>query len=693
MMTNTDSNYHSLVVVLQPRFCTKHTKEDWQDNYPPTWRFDCLGGNHSLAARYRITISHLGDYDELLQVNCIVYIGLTKHEASLIAHDDNADALIRRKYTFAQQIEYYHKQFLERGDEPTNELRRRLTIETQVIGPGQSVESKMLSTEAYFQIAFREGPLWEVQHALFEKYNKKDNSKKKGKKADGEGQITLTFFKPLVSVSDDRKLSILLRLLKGEIKLEDVKTECEACKINDIMAMCFCKQVGVSSWEEAKEKLPEYATEKRINQYHTLFKDVMKKAPNRAFLRKYCNIDDDEAGPPKKPRGPQLTPLQVIPMDFINFCARAKKYRLALERGDADPLGDEDTRFRNFKPEGAEFSTKWQIYKEDVCHLQGHIPKLDYKLAIADVPYGFNFKGCRHEDKDPFSLQNFNDMIMSFASVTESDYWTMVIFHSLQQFPDVSKALSDFGCSVVPGVWIKTNCKNAGGPRPVINQEYFSVGFWSVDGKMSMKHFGNSDSKSQPHTGIVAPAATYKVELPDGDVANVYQKSQKVITQLIEDYSKPGDWVLDLCSGSGTTLVCALLAGRNCIAVEKDERQFMFLPSRVMLVSQKKLPNADLETHMVGKHSVEVSIDPETLKAHATVLSQEPVVSHDTPQRDTREAGETSADPDAGSVQPQLLLGAPVVGETSGSAVDPAEETDPNPLAIVPARVPDSLLP
>ncbi|KAL3685543.1 hypothetical protein R1sor_003565 [Riccia sorocarpa] len=279
------------------------------------------------------------------------------------------------------------------------------------------------------------------------------------------------------------------------------------------MAMCFCKQVGVSSWEEAKEKLPEYATEKRINQYHTLFKDVM-----------------------------------VIPMDFINFCARAKKYRAALERGDADPLGDEDTRFRNFKPEEAEFSTKWQIYKEDVCHLQGHIPKLDYKLVIADVPYGFNFKGCQHEDKDPFSLQNFNDMIMSFASVTESDYWTMVIFHSLQHFPDVSKALSDFGCSVVPWVWIKTN--------------------------------SNHILVSSPQLQLI------RLSFPMVKVANVYQKSQKVITQLIEDYSKPGDWVLDLCSGSGTTLVCALLAGRNCVAVEKDERQFMFLPSRCRVVDR-----------------------------------------------------------------------------------------------------------
>ncbi|KAL3685258.1 hypothetical protein R1sor_003280 [Riccia sorocarpa] len=180
-------------------------------------------------------------------------------------------------------------------------------------------------------------------------------------------------------------------------------------------------------------------------------------------------------------------------MEFINFCARAKKYQAALERGDADPLRDDDTRFRNFKHEGAEFAMKWQTYQEDVCHHQSHVPKLDYKLAIADVPYDFNFKGCRHEDKEPFSLQNFNDMISCFAAITESDYWTMVIFHSLQQANDASKALSDFGCSVVPGVWIKTNCKNAGGPRLVMNHEYFSVGFWSYERKMSMKHFGNLD--------------------------------------------------------------------------------------------------------------------------------------------------------------------------------------------------------
>ncbi|KAL3696802.1 hypothetical protein R1sor_010878 [Riccia sorocarpa] len=212
--------------------------------------------------------------------------------------------------------------------------------------------------------------------------------------------------------------------------------------------------------------------------------------------------------------------------------------------------------------------------------MESHVPKLDYKLAIADVPYGFNFKDCKHEDKELFSLQNFHNMISSFASVTESDYWTMVIFHSLQQAENVGKALSDFGCSVVLGVWVKTNCKNAGGPRLVNNHEYFTVGFWSREGKMSMKHFGSSDTK-----------------------------------QL---------WIFVLVL---VPLWCVLFKLAVTVSPSKKyNRQFMFLPARVMLMSQKKLPNAEQETHLGGKHSVEVTIDPETLQAQVTSLecSQQP---------------------------------------------------------------------
>ncbi|KAL3695711.1 hypothetical protein R1sor_009787 [Riccia sorocarpa] len=84
MMTNTDNNYHSLIVVLQPRLCKKNMKEDWQEDYPSTW-------------------------------------------------------------SFSQQIEYYHKHWLERR-RANSRTSTELTIETQIIDLGHSVESKMLTT-------------------------------------------------------------------------------------------------------------------------------------------------------------------------------------------------------------------------------------------------------------------------------------------------------------------------------------------------------------------------------------------------------------------------------------------------------------------------------------------------------------------------------------------------------------------
>jgi hypothetical protein len=47
-------------------------------------------------------------------------------------------------------------------------------------------------------------------------------------------------------------------------------------------------------------------------------------------------------------------------------------------------------------------------------------------------------------------------------------------------------------------------------------------------------------------------------------------KSYAMMRDLISDYSRPGDLVVDPCLGGGTTLVGALAEGRRCIGMEKD---------------------------------------------------------------------------------------------------------------------------
>lgn len=47
-------------------------------------------------------------------------------------------------------------------------------------------------------------------------------------------------------------------------------------------------------------------------------------------------------------------------------------------------------------------------------------------------------------------------------------------------------------------------------------------------------------------------------------------KSIPGTVQLIEDYSRPGELVVDPCLGGGTTMIAARMCGRQCIGIEQD---------------------------------------------------------------------------------------------------------------------------
>lgn len=50
------------------------------------------------------------------------------------------------------------------------------------------------------------------------------------------------------------------------------------------------------------------------------------------------------------------------------------------------------------------------------------------------------------------------------------------------------------------------------------------------------------------------------------------QKPEWLMTALIEDWSDPGEWIIDMTAGSGTTLVCAARAGRFAVGIEEREQ-------------------------------------------------------------------------------------------------------------------------
>jgi DNA modification methylase len=59
------------------------------------------------------------------------------------------------------------------------------------------------------------------------------------------------------------------------------------------------------------------------------------------------------------------------------------------------------------------------------------------------------------------------------------------------------------------------------------------------------------------------------------------QKPVALYEYLILTYTNPGDTVLDICAGSGTTGVAAILTGRNAILIEKDAGYFAIAERRI----------------------------------------------------------------------------------------------------------------
>ncbi|KAL3699649.1 hypothetical protein R1sor_017671 [Riccia sorocarpa] len=328
----------------------------------------------------------------------------------------------------------------------------------------------VLSTlEGTFQVAFRTGKLWDVQESIFRKFERKElksmKAAGKGKKKD-DGEMRPTWWRALQSVSDEMKLSILLRVDAGELALDQMSAECEHCRTLDVIMKAFCHLTGCPNLEDAQATCGLYSFEKSF--------DLMLKerSSSNVVNKTLFGVNDDKPDTGKKKRASRVKTLaQVLPTEFLDHIDSAREYKEAKEQGRDAPQPVQT--YKTWAKDGSLKSVEWDVFHHDARQ-----------------------------------------------------------------------------------------------------------------------------------TGIVAHACAYKVILSDGKPANIYQKSQVVINKLLHYFSREDDWVLDLCSGSGTTLVCALQGGRNCVAVELDKRQYLFLASHAY--NMKKLPDANTEVTRGHKHNSDI---------------------------------------------------------------------------------------
>lgn len=74
--------------------------------------------------------------------------------------------------------------------------------------------------------------------------------------------------------------------------------------------------------------------------------------------------------------------------------------------------------------------------------------------------------------------------------------------------------------------------------------------------------------------------------------AHIGGKPLKLMRQLVQDYTRPGDLVVDPCAGGGTTLLAAAQEGRRSVGAEVDPETFALAEARI----SEALAQADLYT-------------------------------------------------------------------------------------------------
>jgi len=271
-------------------------------------------------------------------------------------------------------------------------------------------------------------------------------------------------------------------------------------------------------------------------------------------------------------------PTEDIPQKFKTFVQDAIDKYNRKSNINSVPIRTLEHTWKNV--DGDVFN--YSINVRDVRQLDNILEKQNYTLAVADIPYGFNAPGSEY-DETPFMEQDVIDMVLSFAKVSTSPFWRFVVIHSLQQAYWVMSALhKTCNAGVEAGIWEKPNINALpSGNRLAWGFENWTIGYMSPDGirRKEMYNFARDESR----VNIVrSSCVTVKSLSQLGCVVNPYQKPVALGEWFVMHFSDEGDWVADLCCGTGSTLVAALLNKRHGCAVDKGESQTEFVTHQIM---------------------------------------------------------------------------------------------------------------
>lgn len=190
-----------------------------------------------------------------------------------------------------------------------------------------------------------------------------------------------------------------------------------------------------------------------------------------------------------------------------------------------------------------------------------------FDLIVADLPYGIeagaigNRQRTMHHhnyEDTPDEARRLLDCVLQDGFRVAKSRANLLVFGDVDLFPYFKRAASAMGWKPfrTPIVWRKSNEGNAPWGREGPRRTYELV-FFATKGNRGLH---------QSPTDVLDISRVSRNERDYGA-----EKPVELLKRLIEVASMPGDYVLDPCCGSGSTLAACRESGRRGLGIELDE--------------------------------------------------------------------------------------------------------------------------
>jgi len=180
-----------------------------------------------------------------------------------------------------------------------------------------------------------------------------------------------------------------------------------------------------------------------------------------------------------------------------------------------------------------------------------------YNVALGD--HGGQQRGQRKRRiaNDAMPPEQWEAFCRGWAkNVVESVDGTIYVCMSTKEWPLVSRALAEAG-----GHWSDTI---------VWRKDRFVMGRADYQRSYEPIWYGWREGQKHHWCGDRNQGDVWEIDRPQENEAHPTMKPLPLVERAIENSSKPGDVILDLFLGSGSTLIAAERTGRRCLGMELD---------------------------------------------------------------------------------------------------------------------------